>query len=80
MYFLLVGMVGLVLKFFAIDPVATLSWWVVLLPFGLAAVWWALADHFGYTKKIEMRKMDQRKQDRINKQRKAMRMHPAKRK
>ena len=80
MYFLLVGLVGLVLKYFEIDPVAALSWWIVLLPFGFAAVWWTLADHFGYTKKMEMRKMDQRKRDRIDKQRKAVGMPPVKRK
>ena len=80
MYFLLLGLVGLVLKYLEIGPVAALSWWVVLVPFGLAAVWWAWVDHFGYTKKIEMRKMDQRKQDRIDKQRKAVGMPPVKRK
>ena len=72
MYFLLLGVVGLLLKYLEIGPVAILSWWLVLLPFALAAAWWSLADASGYTKRKEMQKMDKRKQDRIDKQRTAM--------
>lgn len=72
MYFLLLGVVGLLLKYLEIGPVATLSWWLVLLPFALAVAWWAWADSSGYTKRKEMQKMDKRKQDRIDKQRAAM--------
>ena len=80
MYLLLIGLVGLVLKYLEIGPVATLSWWVLLFPFALAVVWWAWADSTGYTKKKEMNKMDLRKQERIEKQRVAMGMLPKKRK
>ena len=80
MYLLLIGLVGLVLKYLEIGPVATLSWWVLLIPFALAVVWWAWADSTGYTKKKEMNKMDLRKQERIEKQRVAMGMLPKKRK
>ena len=72
MYFLLLGIVGLLLKYLEIGPVAALSWWLVLLPFALAVAWWAWADASGYTKRKEMQKMDKRKQDRIDKQRAAM--------
>ena len=72
MYFLLLGVVGLLLKYLEIGPVAILSWWLVLLPFALAAAWWSWADASGYTKRKEMQKMDKRKQDRIDKQRTAM--------
>ena len=72
MYFLLLGIVGLLLKYLEIGPVAALSWWLVLLPFALAVAWWAWADASGYTKRKEMQKMDKRKQDRIDKQRTAM--------
>ena len=72
MYFLLLGIVGLLLKYLEIGPVAALSWWLVLTPFTLAIAWWAWADASGYTKRKEMQKMDKRKQDRIDKQRTAM--------
>ena len=78
MYFLLIGIVALVLKYLAIGPVATLSWLIVLSPFALAVVWWAWADASGYTKRKEIEKMDKRKQDRIDKQRDAMGMLSAK--
>ncbi len=80
MYLLLIGLVGLVLKYLEIGPVAALNWWVLLIPFALAVVWWAWADATGYTKKKEMSKMDLRKQERIEKQRAAMGMLPKKRK
>ena len=80
MYLLLIGLLGLVLKYLEIGPVAALSWWVLLTPFALAVVWWAWADSTGYTKKKEMGKMDLRKNERIEKQRAAMGMLPKKRK
>ena len=80
MYLLLIGLLGLVLKYLEIGPVAALSWWVLLIPFALAVAWWAWADSTGYTKKKEMNKMDLRKKERIEKQRVAMGMLPKKRK
>ena len=80
MYLLLIGLVGLVLKYLEIGPFAAWSWWVVLIPFALAAAWWAWADSTGYTKKKEMNKMDLRRKERIEKQREAMGMLPKKRK
>ena len=74
MLFLFIGVIGIVLKYLEIGPVATLDWWVVLIPFALAVLWWWWADASGYTKKKEMEKMDKRKQDRIDKQRDAMGM------
>ena len=72
MYFLLVGLIALALKYLEIGPVAALSWWLVLLPFALAVAWWAWADASGYTKRQEINKMDKRKQDRIKRQRAAI--------
>ncbi len=74
MYFLLIGIVALALKYLEIGPVATWSWLVVLSPFGLAFLWWWYADASGYTKKKEIEKMEKRKQDRIDKSRDAMGM------
>ena len=74
MYLLLIGIVGLVMKYLEIGPVADWSWWIVLSPFALAVAWWAWADASGYTKQKEVDKMAKRKQDRIDKQRDAMGM------
>jgi small Trp-rich protein len=79
MYFLGIGLVLLLLKYLEIGPVAAWSWMWVLAPFALAAVWWAYADWSGYSKKKAMDKMDQRKADRIEKQRQAMGLPPKKR-
>lgn len=80
MYFLLIGIVALAMKYLEVEPVATWSWWIVLSPFGLAAVWWWYADASGYTKKKEVEKMEKRKHDRIEKSREAMGMLSAKNK
>jgi len=50
----------------------------VLAPFGATALWWAWADSTGYTKRKAMEKMEQRKQDRINKNKEALGMRPRK--
>jgi small Trp-rich protein len=64
MYFLVAGLVLLVLKWAEIGPVATWSWWWVLSPFALAALWWWYADTFGYTKRKAMEKDEARKAQR----------------
>ena len=60
MYFVLIGVLLLVLKFAEFGVVATWPWWGILSPFGLAVVWWIFADQTGYTKRKEMEKMDVR--------------------
>ncbi|MDM0031060.1 TIGR04438 family Trp-rich protein [Variovorax sp. J22P271] len=69
MWFLMLGLLGVALKFLEIGPVATWSWWVVLIPFALAIAWWAWADASGYTKRKVVEKENQRRQDRIDRQR-----------
>ncbi len=66
MWFLALGLVGLVLKYLEIGPVGQLSWWIVLTPFGLAAAWWSYADWSGYTKRRVIEKENRRKQERID--------------
>ena len=78
MYFLLIGIAALVMKYLEFGPVAAMPWWVVLSPFGMAVAWWSWADSSGYTKRKEMGKMDKRKQDRLEKQREQMGMLPRK--
>lgn len=72
MYFLIIGIAALAMKYLEFGPVAALSWWLVLSPFALAVAWWAWADMSGYTKRVEIEKMEKRKQNRIEKQRVAM--------
>lgn len=79
MYILLIGILGVLLKYLEIGPVAELSWWWVLSPFALAVVWWSWADSSGYTKRKEIEKMEARKKLRIEKQRVAMGQLPRRR-
>lgn len=66
MWFLALGLIGLVLKYLEIGPVGQLSWWIVLIPFALAATWWAYADWSGYTKRRVIERENRRKQERID--------------
>ena len=69
MWFLALGLLGVALKFLEVGVVATWAWWVVLIPFALAAAWWAFADWSGYTKRKVIEKEEARKQARIDRQR-----------
>ena len=69
MYLLILGLILMLMKYLEVGFVVDVSWWWVLSPFALAVAWWAWADTTGYTKRLEMDKMDKRKQDRIDKQR-----------
>ena len=69
MWFLVIGVLGVLLKYLEIGFVANLSWWIVLIPFGLTLAWWAWADASGYTKRRAMESDDRRKQARIERQR-----------
>ena len=79
MYFLILGVMVLLLKYLEIGPVAAWSWTVVLAPFGLAVLWWAWADWSGYTKRKEMEKEEQKKIARITKAKEAMGQGPRRR-
>ncbi|MDA8454162.1 TIGR04438 family Trp-rich protein [Acidovorax sp. GBBC 3334] len=76
MYTLGLGILLVLLKYLEIGPVAQWSWWWVLSPFAVTAAWWAWADASGYSKRKAMEKMDQRRQDRINKHKEAMGVQP----
>lgn len=73
MYLLAVGLVMLLLKSMEIGPVAKLEWWQVLIPFGLAVLWWSFADRSGYTSRKAMEALEKRKRERIQKNREALR-------
>ena len=76
MYTLGLGILLCLLKYLEVGPVATWSWWWVLSPFAITLLWWAWADSTGYTKRKAMEKVDQRKQDRIDRNKEAMGMGP----
>ncbi len=79
MFFLVLGILLLLLKYLQIGFVAELSWWWVLSPFVLAVAWWTWADSTGYTKRKAMEKMDQKKRDRLEKQRESLGIKPRRR-
>ncbi|RZT93654.1 TIGR04438 family Trp-rich protein [Rivibacter subsaxonicus] len=64
MWFIVLGVLLLLLKLVDVGPPGAWSWWVILSPFGVAAAWWWWADATGFTKRAEMRKMDERKNER----------------
>jgi len=69
MWFLMLGLLGVALKLLEFSVFATLSWWIVLIPFALAIAWWSWADASGYTKSKVVEKENARRQDRIDRQR-----------
>ena len=64
MYLLGLGLVLMLLKYVEWGPVALWSWWWVLSPFALAAIWWTWADATGYTKRKAMEADDKRREER----------------
>jgi small Trp-rich protein len=60
----LIGVLLFVCKLAGLGPVADWSWWIVALPFGLAAAWWQFSDVTGLTQRKAMDKMDRRKAER----------------
>ena len=72
MYTLVLGILLILLKYLEVSPVVNWTWWWVLSPLAVTAAWWAWADASGYTKRKAMEKMDQRKQDHINRAKESM--------
>ena len=44
-----------------LGPFGALHWGWIVLPFALAAIWWAIADATGVSQRRAMRKMEERK-------------------
>jgi small Trp-rich protein len=64
MWFVVVGALLVLMKLTEYGFAAAWSWLYILLPFGLAVVWWAFADGTGLTQRRAMDKMDERKHER----------------
>ncbi len=64
MAFVLMGVLLVALKWTDVNPVAAWSWWIVLIPFALAAAWWSFADSIGITAQRESDRVEARAQKR----------------
>ncbi|MGA0608798.1 TIGR04438 family Trp-rich protein [Caldimonas sp. KR1-144] len=67
MLFIVVGVLLVLLKLLDFGAPAAWPWWAILSPFILAALWWWWSDASGRTKRLEMEKMDDRKEERRRK-------------
>lgn len=72
MYFLVLGVALIVMKYLELGPIATLSWWWVLSPFALAVAWWMWADSSGYTKRKAMERENEKRKARIDRNKDAI--------
>ncbi|SHF83499.1 small Trp-rich protein [Lampropedia hyalina DSM 16112] len=72
MYLFGLALILLLLKFLEIGPVAQWSWWIIVIPFALTAAWWTWADASGYTRRKAIERENQRKADRVQRQREKM--------
>ena len=72
MWFVVIGVIIQVLNLAGIGPIGDWTWkthwWAMLLPFGLAALWWTWADSSGWTQRKAMEKMDKKRENRRVKQ------------
>ncbi len=64
MWLVVVGVITLGLKLTGLFGAAAWSWWLVLAPFGAAALWWQIADSAGWTQRAAMRRQEVRVQRR----------------
>ncbi len=72
MFFVLLGVIGILLKYLEIGFVAQWDWWMVLSPFGMAIAWWTIIDMTGYAKHKAEKEEEARKKERIRRSREAM--------
>lgn len=61
MPFVAIGALLVLLKLLEVDPVTGWSWLWILAPFGVAVVWWAYADSTGLTQRRAIRRMEEKK-------------------
>ena len=65
---IIAGLILIAARLLGCGPLADVDWWWFLVPFGLAAAWWAVADATGLTQRRAMQKMDERKTQRRDRQ------------
>lgn len=74
MYFVGIGLAMLLMRMMDIAPVAHWPWYVVLAPFGMAVVWWTWADSSGYTQRKAAQREEERRRERIERQKESLGM------
>lgn len=71
MWFVAIGVAMLVMNLAGIGPIGNWTWgeywWAMLLPFGLALVWWLWADWSGWTQRRVMDAIDAKRDARRQK-------------
>lgn len=72
MWMLLIALLLTVLRYLEVGPLAGLSWWWLLLPYGLTVAWWGFADASGLTRRRVVDQEEARRDKRIERQRQAM--------
>lgn len=72
MWMLLIALLLTVLRYLEVGPLAGLSWWWLLLPYGLTVAWWSFADASGWTKRRAVEREEARKLQRVERQKAAM--------
>ena len=72
MWMLLIALLLTLLKYLEVGPLAELSWWWLLVPYGLTVAWWSYADASGLTKRRVVEREEARKLKRIERQKAAM--------
>lgn len=82
MWFVVIGVAMLVMNLAGIGPVGAWTWrehwWLLLMPFGLAILWWLWADASGWTQRKAMEKVDAKRDARRDKALDALGMGPKK--
>jgi small Trp-rich protein len=72
MWMLLIALVLTLLKYLEVGPLAELSWWWLLVPYGLTAAWWSYADASGLTQRRAVDQEEARRLKRIDRQKQAL--------
>ncbi len=60
MYAVSLGVVLWILYALDVSPVAQWPWWWLLIPFGVAIVWWEWSDASGRTRRVQEDRMAER--------------------
>ena len=72
MWMLLIALLLTLLKYLEVGPLAELSWWWLLVPYGLTAAWWSYADASGLTQRRAVDQEEARRLKRIDRQKQAL--------
>ena len=72
MWMLLIALLLTLLKYLEVGPLAELSWWWLLVPYGLTAAWWSYADASGLTRRRAVDQEEARRRKRIDRQKQAL--------